>query len=83
MLGSLHEAEDAVQDTFMRAWIGLDGFERRTAFKNWLFRIATNTCLNALASRARRRRLMPQQLGPATAAMPIGEPELGVLWLEP
>ena len=83
MLGSLHEAEDAVQDTFVRAWTGIEGFEGRAAFKNWLFRIATNTCLNALASRARRRRLLPEQLGRASAAMPSGEPELGVLWLEP
>ena len=83
MLGSLHEAEDAVQDTFVRAWTGIEGFEGRAAFKNWLFRIATNTCLNALASRARRRRLLPEQLGRASAAVPSGEPELGVLWLEP
>jgi RNA polymerase sigma-70 factor, ECF subfamily len=83
MLGSLHEAEDAVQDTFMRAWAGLEGFEGRAAFKNWLFPIATNTCLNALASRARRRRFLPEQLGRASAAMPSREPELGVLWLEP
>ena len=47
------------------------------------FRIATNTYLNALASRARRRRFLPEQLGRASAAMPSGEPELGVLWLEP
>ncbi|HEY3621323.1 MAG TPA: RNA polymerase subunit sigma-70 [Roseiarcus sp.] len=83
MLGSLHEAEDAVQDTFVRAWTGIEGFEGRATFKNWLFRIATNTCLNALASRARRRRFLPEQLGRATATIPSGEQELGVLWLEP
>jgi RNA polymerase sigma-70 factor (ECF subfamily) len=83
MLGSLHEAEDAVQDTFVRAWTGVEGFEGRAAFKNWLFRIATNACLNTLASRARRRRLLPEQLGRASTALPSGELELGVLWLDP
>src|SRR5581483_1471931 len=63
MLGSLQDAEDVVQDTFVSAWNALDEFEGRASFKNWLYRIATNACLNALASRSRRRRLMPDQLG--------------------
>jgi RNA polymerase sigma-70 factor (ECF subfamily) len=83
MLGSLHEAEDAVQDTFMRAWTGLENFEGRATFKNWLFRIATNTCLNALTSRSRRNRLLPEQIGPPSSAMPTGQPEADIPWLQP
>ncbi len=63
MLGSPFEAEDAVQDTFVRAWRGIDGFEGRSALKSWLYRIATNVCLDMLGSRERRAR--PMDLGPA------------------
>jgi RNA polymerase sigma factor (sigma-70 family) len=55
MLGSLQDAEDLIQETFLRAWNALDEFEGRALFKNWLYRIATNACLNALASRSRSR----------------------------
>jgi RNA polymerase sigma-70 factor (ECF subfamily) len=83
MLGSLHDAEDMVQDTFISAWNALDEFEGRASFKNWLYRIATNACLNALASRSRRRRLLPEQLdGPATA-VPKGAPATEIPWLQP
>jgi RNA polymerase sigma-70 factor (ECF subfamily) len=83
MLGSLHEAEDLVQETYLHAWRGFGGYEGGS-FRAWLYRIATNACLNALASRKQAQRLLPDQLGPAaaTAAMPEGGPP-DVAWLEP
>src|SRR5438132_1554472 len=63
MLGSPFEAEDAVQDTLLRAWKNLDRFEGRAALRSWLYRIATNVCLDLLGSKERRAR--PMDLGPA------------------
>jgi RNA polymerase sigma-70 factor (ECF subfamily) len=82
MLGSPFEAEDAVQETFIRAWRGFDRFEGRAALKSWLYRIATNVCLDMLSGRERRAR--PMDLGPARE--PVLEnlstlPE--VTWIEP
>src|SRR5579859_1762110 len=63
MLGSPFEAEDAVQETFLRAWRAYDRFEGRSALRSWLYRIATNVCMDLLSSRARRAR--PMDMGPA------------------
>ena len=81
MLGSV-EAEDALQETFIRAWKGFDQFEGRAALRSWLYRIATNVCLDLLA--ARKRRARPMDLGPArepVAANLHALPE--ATWVEP
>jgi RNA polymerase sigma-70 factor, ECF subfamily len=65
MLGSYDEAEDAVQDAYLRAWRGWTGFEERASIRTWLYRIATNACLTALAGRGRRA--LPSGLGPPSA----------------
>jgi RNA polymerase sigma-70 factor, ECF subfamily len=82
MLGSPFEAEDAVQETFLRAWKAYDRFEGRAALRSWLYRIATNVCLDMLTGRERRAR--PMDLGPAR------QPEASnlhtlpeVTWIEP
>ena len=66
MLGSAFEADDAVQETMVRAWRGLDGFEGRSAVRSWLYRIATNVCLDMLRGRGRRAR--PMDLGPSSTS---------------
>jgi RNA polymerase sigma-70 factor (ECF subfamily) len=82
MLASPFEAEDAVQETFIRAWRGFERFEGRAAVRSWLYRIATNVCLDLLSGRERRAR--PMDLGPSRE--PIVE-NLNVLpevtWIEP
>jgi RNA polymerase sigma-70 factor, ECF subfamily len=83
MLGSLADAEDLVQETFLRAWRGYDRFRERTSFRRWLYRIATNACLTFLARRGGRARVLPEAQVPATDAMPEGEAATEVPWLEP
>jgi RNA polymerase sigma-70 factor, ECF subfamily len=81
MLGSLHDAEDALQDALLRAWRGLRGFGGRSSFRRWLYRITTNACLDALARRPKR--VLPIDYGPAADAGEPGEPLAQSVWLEP
>ncbi len=82
MLGSPFEAEDAVQDTLLRAWRSLDRFEGRASVRSWLYRIATNVCLDMLDAKQRRAR--PMDLGEARAPDgPIGEILPEATWIEP
>ncbi|WP_412537947.1 sigma-70 family RNA polymerase sigma factor [Longispora sp. K20-0274] len=81
MLGSPHDAEDAVQDTYLRAWRGFADFEQRSSVRTWLYRIATRVCLNAL--RHSSRRLVPSALGaPGTDPDHLAH-ATEVTWLEP
>jgi RNA polymerase sigma-70 factor (ECF subfamily) len=81
MLGSVFEAEDLVQETFLRAWRARERFEGRTSFRNWLYRIATNACLNALAS-LKSRRVLPDTSGSPFETFPEA-PATEMVWLEP
>lgn len=83
MLGSVHEAEDLVQETYLRAWRGFDRLEARESLRAWLYQIATNACLNALAQRKHAQRLLPDQYAPASTQMPDGVAATDVAWLEP
>nr|WSX77256.1 sigma-70 family RNA polymerase sigma factor [Streptomyces sp. NBC_00899] len=81
MLGSVHDAEDLVQETYLRAWRAYADFEGRSSLRTWLYRIATNTCLTALGHASRRQ--LPSGLGApgAQAAAPAADGQ--VSWLEP
>jgi RNA polymerase sigma-70 factor (ECF subfamily) len=82
MLGSPFEAEDAVQDTLLRAWRSIERFEGRSSLRSWLYRIATNVCLDMLSGKQRRAR--PMDLGGARSPDgPIGEILPEVTWIEP
>jgi RNA polymerase sigma-70 factor (ECF subfamily) len=82
MLGSVHDAEDLVQETYLRAWRAYDGFEGRSSLRTWLYRIATTACLTALDSRGKRP--LPTGLGAPSseATAPLTE-RSEVPWLEP
>ena len=81
MLGSVHEAEDLVQETYLRAWKAYDRFEGRSSLRTWLYRIATTTCLTAIEKRARR----PLPTGLGTDSDPLDDLVEGdeIPWLEP
>ena len=82
MLGSVHDAEDALQDALLRAWRGLARFEGRSSLRSWLYTIATNTCLDQIARRPKR--VLPIDYGPATDPhVAPGEPLAESVWIEP
>jgi RNA polymerase sigma-70 factor, ECF subfamily len=82
MLGSLHDAEDALQETLLRAWRGLAEFGGRSSLRTWLYRIATNACMDVLARRSRR--VLPVDFGPAgSPTQGNGAPLVESVWIEP
>ena len=83
MLGSVHDAEDQLQETLMRAWRSYGEFEGRSSLRTWLYRIATNACLRALETRARRP--LPSGLGAPgeDPAAPLAAARPEVPWLQP
>jgi RNA polymerase sigma-70 factor (ECF subfamily) len=82
MLGSAAEAEDAVQETMLRAWRARESLTERPALKSWLYKIATNVCFDMLTARQRRAR--PMDLGPASyAKAPLKDPTPEAMWLTP
>jgi RNA polymerase sigma-70 factor (ECF subfamily) len=82
MLGSTHDAEDAVQETLLRAWRGLSSFEGRSSLRSWLYTIATNVCLRMIERRPKR--VLPIDHGPpADPRRPLGEPLVESTWIEP
>ncbi|HET6920102.1 MAG TPA: RNA polymerase subunit sigma-70 [Jiangellaceae bacterium] len=82
MLGSVQDAEDALQESLLAAWRGLASFEGRSSVRTWLFRVATNSCLRLSSQRPRRR--LSFDHGPArTDTRDLGEPVTGPVWLEP
>ena len=82
MLGTAFEAEDAVQETFLRGWRSYDRFQGRSSLRSWLYTIATNVCLDMLTGKERRAR--PMELGPArTADTPLPDPLAETTWILP
>lgn len=82
MLGSVHDAEDALQETFLRAWRAIAKFEGRSSLRSWLYRIATNTSLNQIEKRPKR--VLPVGYGPAADPHEgPGEPLVESVWIEP
>jgi RNA polymerase sigma-70 factor (ECF subfamily) len=82
MLGSLHDAEDALQEALLRAWRGFPRFAGRSSIRSWLYKIATNACLDLIARRPKR--VLPVDYGPATSPrLDLGEPLAESVWVEP
>jgi len=82
LLGSVQHAEDAVQETLLRAWRSLSSFQGRSSLRSWLYTIATNVCLRAIERRPRR--VLPVDYGPpADPHKPLGEPLVESTWIEP
>ena len=81
MLGSVHDAEDALQEALLRAWRGLEKFEGRSSLRSWLYRIATNASLDAIERRPKR--VLPIDYPPADPSAGPGEPLVESVWIEP
>jgi RNA polymerase sigma-70 factor (ECF subfamily) len=82
MLGGFHDADDALQEVRLKAWRALATYEPRASFRAWMYRIATNTCLDML--KARSRRVLPQDVSPPVApGPPTTAPRSDILWIEP
>jgi RNA polymerase sigma-70 factor (ECF subfamily) len=82
MLGSMHDAEDALQEILLRVWRGLPGFAGRSSLRTWIYRIATNVCLDAIARRPKRT--LPIDYGPPSERTgDIGAPLVEQVWIEP
>ncbi|WP_111767195.1 sigma-70 family RNA polymerase sigma factor [Nakamurella deserti] len=82
LLGSAHDADDALQDALLRAWRGVAGFESRSSWRTWMYTVVTRVCLDAL--RGRSRRALPMDLGPPSAHPVLDDrPATGTHWLEP
>src|SRR6476660_7006468 len=83
MLGSVHDAEDALQEALLRAWRGLARFEGRSSLRSWLYTIATNVCMRAIERRPKR--VLPVDYGPAAVDPhgPAAEPLTESVWIEP
>lgn len=82
MLGGFHDADDALQESRLKAWRGLATYEPRASFRAWMYRIVTNTCLDAL--KLRSRRVMPQDVSPSVApGPPTTAPRADISWIEP
>jgi RNA polymerase sigma-70 factor (ECF subfamily) len=82
MLGSVHDAEDALQEALLRAWRGMQRFEGKSSLRSWLYRIATNTCLDAIGRRPKR--VLPIDYGPGADPHDApGEPLVESIWIDP
>jgi RNA polymerase sigma-70 factor (ECF subfamily) len=82
MLGSAYDADDALQETLLRAWRGLSGFQARSSLRSWLYTIATNACLTQISRRPKR--VLPIDYGPASDPhVPPGQPVVESVWIEP
>lgn len=81
MLGSVHDADDALQETLLGAWRGLSGFEGRSSLRSWLYQIATNACLRGIEQR--RRRMLPSEASPPSTGVDVDAVVEGPAWLEP